>query len=172
MPPHPDAELCQDADADVGPDDGRLGGADQSTKPDDRRPFGDALTAELFVRLRTDCRSAKYGRFEHRFDESVQVLGKCRGAVAKSLGRRNVLLGRGSCKKTPRFLKVPDPNLDGSTTLVRNLECVLIIRIVKPDDEAGDPQRRCIIASGGCSCSRTEASRSASFKPFRLNRIW
>jgi hypothetical protein len=26
-------------------------------------------------------------------DESVQVLGKCRGAVAKSLGRRHVLLG-------------------------------------------------------------------------------
>jgi hypothetical protein len=47
----------------------------KAPNPDDRRPFGDALTAELFVRLRTDCRSAKYGRFEHRLDESVQVLG-------------------------------------------------------------------------------------------------
>jgi len=41
-------------------------------------------------------RHSAYTRFEHRLDESVQVLGKCRGAMAKSFSRRDVPLGRES----------------------------------------------------------------------------
>src|SRR5262249_33697637 len=76
-----------------GSDDGRLGGADQIT--DDRLPVGDAVEVKVLARRQPSRHLGKLGRFANGGDQSHAVLDTSRGAVAESLGRRDVVLGQG-----------------------------------------------------------------------------
>src|SRR5262245_24550828 len=76
-----------------GSDDGRLGGADQIT--DDRLPVGDAVEVKVLAQRQPSRHLGKRGRFANGGDQSHAVLDTGRGAVAESLGRRDVVLGQG-----------------------------------------------------------------------------
>src|SRR6516165_7457617 len=80
------AEHHQNADPNDGSDDGRLGGADQITEPDDRLAVGDAVEAKVLARHQPDRQLAERKRVG---DEPHAVLDAMGGAVAESLGRRD-----------------------------------------------------------------------------------
>jgi len=46
------AKHCRNSDQDNGSIDGRLGGANQITEPDDRPAIGDVVQAKIFARFR------------------------------------------------------------------------------------------------------------------------
>src|SRR6516162_4856223 len=80
------AEHHQNADPNDGSDDGRLGGADQITEPDDRLAVGAAVEAKVLARHQPDRQLAERKRVG---DEPHALLGAMGGAVAESLGRRD-----------------------------------------------------------------------------------
>src|SRR5215510_1923064 len=91
--PRATAEHHQNADPNDRSDDGRLGGADQIT--DDRLPVGDAVKAKVLARHQPGWHLGKRGRFTNCGDQSHAVLDTSRGAMAESLGRRDVVLDQG-----------------------------------------------------------------------------
>src|SRR5262245_22486817 len=91
------AEHHQNADPNNGSDDGRVGGADQITEPDDRLAVGDAVEAKVLARHQPDRQLAERKRVG---DEPHAVLDAMGGTVAESLGRRDA---------PPLILKSPVP---------------------------------------------------------------
>ena len=89
------AEHHQNADPNDGSRDGRLGGADKITAPDDRLPIGDAVETKVSAKLRPGRRLAKRRRLPNGDGEPLPVLDTNGGAVAESLGRRDGALGQG-----------------------------------------------------------------------------
>src|SRR5262245_50404621 len=83
---HANAEHHQNADPNTGSDDGRLGGADQLTEPDDRLAVGDAFEATVLAWRQPGRQLAERKRVG---DEPHAVLDAMGGAVAESLGRRD-----------------------------------------------------------------------------------
>src|SRR5262252_3440575 len=79
-------EHHQNADPNNGSDDGRLGGANQITEPDDRLAVGDAVEAKVLARHQPDRQLAERKRVG---DEPHALLDAMGGAVAESLGRRD-----------------------------------------------------------------------------------
>src|SRR6516225_2104096 len=86
MPPARKCRASPNADPNDGSDDGRLGGADQITEPDDRLAVGDAVEAKVLARHQPDRQLAERKRVG---DEPHALLGAMGGAVAESLGRRD-----------------------------------------------------------------------------------
>ena len=94
---HPcaNAEYYKDADPNDGSRNGRLGGADKITAPDDRLPIGDAVEAKVFAQLRPGQQLAKRRSFPSSDGEPLPALDTNGGAVAESVDRRHVVLGQG-----------------------------------------------------------------------------
>src|SRR5262245_12330344 len=82
------AEHHQNADPNDGPDDGRLGGADQITEPDDRLAVGDTVEAKALARHQPGWQLGKRKRVGG--DEPHAVLDAMGGTMAESLGRCDV----------------------------------------------------------------------------------
>ena len=86
MPPARKCRASPNADPNDGSDDGRLGGANQITEPDDRLAVGDAVEAKVLARHQPDPQLAERKRVG---DEPHAVLDAMGRAVAESLGRRD-----------------------------------------------------------------------------------
>jgi len=85
----------------VEPTDGRLGGADKITEPDDWLPGDDTVEAQVLAELQPGRQLAERGRFPNGGDEPHAVLDTGGGAVAEGLGRRDGVLGQGRQEITP-----------------------------------------------------------------------
>src|SRR5262249_26137961 len=85
------AEHNQNADPNDGSHDGRGGGADQITEPGDRLSVGDTVEAKVLAWRRPGRHLAKRKRIGG--DKPHAVLDTSGGAMAESLGRRDVVLG-------------------------------------------------------------------------------
>jgi len=91
--PRATAEYYQNANPSDGSHDGRLGGADQIT--DDQLPVGDAVEVKVLSQRQPGWHLGKRRRFANGGGQSHAVLDTSRGAMAKSLGRRDVVLDQG-----------------------------------------------------------------------------
>src|SRR5215468_6149701 len=104
---HANAEHHQNADPNNGSDDGRLGGTDQITEPDDGLAVGDAVEAKVLARHQPDRQLAERKRVG---DEPHAILDAMGGTVAESLGRRDAppQSSRAPCRRR-LFLARPAP---------------------------------------------------------------
>src|SRR5271165_3766958 len=93
--PRANAEHHQNADPDDGPDDGRLGGADQITERGSWIPVDDVVEAQVPAELWPGRQLAKRRRFPGGGAQSHAVLDAVGGAVAESLDRWDGGLGEG-----------------------------------------------------------------------------
>src|SRR4029453_19247763 len=82
--PHANAKHYQAPDRNYGSDHGRLGGADQSTEPDEVT-CGNVVEAESVPGLEPGRDLAKFGRLPNGRDEPLPVLDTTRSTVAKSV---------------------------------------------------------------------------------------
>ena len=93
--PRANAEHHQNADPNNGSNNGRLGGADKITAPDDRLPIGDVVEAKVLAQLRPSWQLAKRRCFPNGDGEPLPALDTNGRAVAESVDRRDVVLGQG-----------------------------------------------------------------------------
>jgi hypothetical protein len=93
--PRANAERHQNADPNDGSDDGRLGGTDKITEPDDRIPVGDAVEAKALAQHQPGRQLAKRRYFPNGGDEPHAVLDASGGSMAESLHGRDGVLGQG-----------------------------------------------------------------------------